>query len=125
MKCGQKLCQRTKNLGETGNCNVCDDDIVTITNNHKKIEKKNSLKPVQLDLKRMVETREKLSRGETVDQQTVSVLVLAGIINITSQHDTIAELESRIKALEHNDITHRSRIESLENWVFVSLKFRM
>ena len=36
-------------------------------------------------------------RGETVDQQTVTVLVLAGIINITSQHDTIAELEGRIK----------------------------
>ena len=80
---------------------------------------KNSVKPVQLDLRRMVDTHEKLSKGESVDQQTVSTLLLAGVINITSQHDAIAELEDRIKALEHSDITQRSRIESVENWILI------
>ena len=47
----------------------------------------------------------------------VSSILLSGIINITIQHDAIEDLEARINTLEHDNLTDRSHIESLENWV--------
>ena len=57
------------------------------------------------------------SKGVNIDTKDVNVLVLGGIINIISQHDALQDLEDRIKVVEHNDVTNRTRIESLENWV--------
>ena len=65
----------------------------------------------------MVEVHEKLSRGKKIDPQIVSVLLLGGIINITSQHDAMDELEAKIKELEVEKGTTKTRLEALENWV--------
>ena len=117
MKYHQKLCQRTKNLCKNGNCSVCDDVIKHATESHKQIDKKKSVKTVQVDMKKMIDVHEKLSKGVSIDPKDVNVLVLGGIINIISQHDALQDLENRIKVVEHNDLTNRTRIESLENWV--------
>ena len=114
MKCNQKLCQRTKNLRQTGNCSVCDDVIKNATESHKQIDLKKSVKTVQVDMKKMIDIHGKLSKGVNIDNKDVNVLVLGGII---SQHDALQDLEDRIKHVEHNDVTNRTRIESLENWV--------
>ena len=117
MKCNQKLCQRTKNLRQTGNCSVCDDVIKNATESHKQIDLKKSVKTVQVDMKKMIDIHEKLSKGVNIDSKDVNVLVLGGIINIISQHDSLQDLEDRIRIVEHNDVTNRTRIESLDNWV--------
>ena len=33
------------------------------------------------------------------------------------QHDVIEELDNRIKEVEQTSLTHRLRIECLENWI--------
>ena len=78
---------------------------------HAKINAKNTLKPVQVDLKQMIEVHEQLSSGVKTDPH------LGGIINITSQHDAIKEVEVRIKQLEREEISTKTRIEAVENWV--------
>ena len=65
----------------------------------------------------MIDIHTKLSKGDKIDHQTISVLILGGIMNITSQHDAIEELEARIEHLEHEKITSNTRMEALENWV--------
>ena len=65
----------------------------------------------------MVDIHDKLTRGVKVDQQVVSLLVLGGIMNITAQHDGLEEIDVKMKELEHENITNKSRLESLENWV--------
>ena len=98
MKCNQKLCQRTKNLKESGNCNVCDDVIAEALKRHDDLErKKPSLADIQVDLKVLVEAHKKLSNGTPIDPKVVSSLILAGIVNVLNQHDTIAALEERVK----------------------------
>ena len=117
MKCKQRLCQRTKNVGSEGNCDVCQDVINIMNKKHAQINAKNTLKPVQVDLKQMIQVHEQLSSGVKTDPQLVSVLLLGGIINITFQHDAIEELEVRIKQLECEEISTKTRIEAVENWV--------
>ena len=117
MKCKQRLCQRTKNVGSEGNCDVCQDVINVMNTKYAEIDAKKTVKPVQVDLKQMVKVHEQLSKGVKTDPQIVSVLVLGGIINITSQHDAIEELEVRIKQLEREEISTKTRIEAVENWV--------
>ena len=70
-----------------------------------------------MDVFKMIDIHKKLLNGVNIDPKDVSVLLLGGIINILSQHDDLVELEQRIKDIEHKDITHQTRIESLENWV--------
>ena len=65
----------------------------------------------------MVEVNEKLSQGVKVEPHVVSNLLLNGIINIIDQNEAVEELEQKLKLLEHNDISIKARIESLENWV--------
>ena len=72
---------------------------------------------IEPDLKMMIATHDKLVKGEKVEQNDVSVLLLGGIINILSQHDTIAALEERMKSIEHENVTSKNRIESLEEWI--------
>ena len=84
---------------------------------HKKVDENKTIKRVVLDIKHMVEINEKLSKGVKVDSQVVSNLLLSGIINIIEQHETVEELEKKIKQLEHIDITTNARLESLESWV--------
>ena len=116
MKCIQKLCQRAKNLNGEGRCSVCEDVIKENEKKHKKVEK-TKVKEVAVDLKLMVHTHEKLSRGEKVEPDIVSNLLLAGVINILDQHDTIVEAETRIKALEQEKVSNEARLEAIENWV--------
>ena len=65
----------------------------------------------------MIKIHEKLSKGETVDPQIVSTLLLAGVINITSQHDALEGMGVKIRELEHENVTNKLRIEALDNWV--------
>ena len=118
MKCIQKLCQRTKNLKNSGNCNVCDDVIAEALKKHKDlVSKKPKLADVQVDLKELVETHKKLSNGTPIDPKIVSSLILAGIVNILNQHDTVAALEERVNKNAIENVTRNVRVESLENWV--------
>ena len=116
MKCNQKLCQRTKNLSSEGVCNVCADVIKENEVKHSKIAKK-AVKWVEVDINQLVAAHKKLEKGEQVDQDVLSKLLLGGIINILSQHDTIDKIEEKVKHLEHEKVTDQSRIEALENWV--------
>ena len=116
-KCNQKLCQRTKNIGSSGTCSVCDEVIKNVEAKHKKVDEKKTVKRVELDIKHMVEINEKLSKGLTIDYHVVSNLLLSGIINIIEQNKTVEELEQKIKHLEHSDITTKAKLEALENWV--------
>ena len=117
MKCNQKLCQRTKNVNQNGNCNVCEEVLENAKKAHEKIDQNKTVQRVALDMKQMVDMHKKLTTGIKIDPQDVSVLLLGGVINILSQHDALESLEERIKSLEHNNITNKTRIESLENWV--------
>ena len=115
MKCKQKLCSRSKNIEVSGNCNVCESAISEAVKDFNK-NRKNISKKVEVNLELMVKTHEKLSRGHPVDQQVVSNLLLGGVLNILHQHDTIEEMDERIKAVEQITLTDKLRIESLENW---------
>ena len=118
MKCKQKLCQRNKSLQENGNCNVCDDVIVeALKKQNDLVSKKPTLANIQVDLKVLVDVHKKLSNGTPISQERVSSLMLAGIINMLNQHDTIAALEERVQANDIENVTRNVRVESLENWV--------
>ena len=106
MRCNQKLCLRTKNLSKS--VNVCEDGIKKVEDSHKKVD--------QNKVKQIMDIQKKLANGEANDPNTVNILLLSGIFNIISQHDVIDDLQKKIRALEHDDITSRSRIESLKKW---------
>ena len=118
MKCIQKLCQRNKNLKESGNCNVCDDAILeALKKQANLVSKKPLIENITVDLKAMVDAHDKLAKGNPIDQKTVSRLLLAGVVNILNQHDTIVNLEAGVKANTIDNVTTKVRLESLENWV--------
>ena len=106
---------------------------------HDNIKKKNVIKEVKDDLKKMVSNQKK---REKVDSNIVSNLLLGGvvIIIIFAQHDTIEEFEKRLQEVEHEpffflsylyisilspniqfniviNITNQTRTELFENWV--------
>ena len=78
--------------------------------------KKEIAKKVEVDLKLMVDTHEKLKCGILVDQHIVSNLLLGGVLNILNQHDTIEEINKRVEVVEQISLTDKLRIEALENW---------
>ena len=117
MKCKQKLCNRNKNICPNGNCNVCEDAIKEVQKVQQKECKKPNLEELQVDLASMVKMHEKLIKGERVDPTEVSSLLLAGIIKILYQHDSIDFLEQKMNDVETENATNRFRIESLETWV--------
>ena len=90
MKCKQQLCQRSKNINENGNCNICDDAINEAIRKFEKTDK--STGNVAIDLNMMIEIHKKLSNGVTVEPKVVSGLLLGGVINIINQHDKIVDL---------------------------------
>ena len=92
--------------------NVIEESAKTFANTRKPI-----LKKVEVDLDLMVKAHKKIVRGELVEQEVVSNLLLGGIINILHQHDTVEELDRRIKSLEEMMLTDKLRIELLENWI--------
>ena len=117
MKCKQKLCQRSKNILPSGSCTICQDVMDEATTKLEANKKIANFKKVDLDLKLMVETHNKLIQGTQVDPKTVNILVIGGVINILSQSEAIEEIEARVKTLEHEDPTNKAKIEYLENWV--------
>ena len=117
-KCAQKLCQRTKNLGSDGVCNVCQDVIKNTEAKHRIVaEKRRFSKRVEIDIKQMVEVNEKLAKGIKVDPDVVSNLLLNGIINFIDQNESLEKLEEKVTQLEHNEICTKARLESPESWV--------
>ena len=61
---------------------------------------------MKADLKLMISTHEKLARGESVDKDAVSVLLLGGIINILRKHHTILDIEDRVNAIDVENVTN-------------------
>ena len=59
--------------------------------------KKPLVENVKVDLKAMVDAHEQLSKGKPIDQKIVSSLLLAGVVNILNQHDTIVTLEEEMR----------------------------
>ena len=117
MHCKQKLCSRSKNLSKNGNCSVCEDVLENSKVAHANINKQKTVPRIEVDLKKMVEIHDQLSKGANIDPKVVSGLLLSGIINILKQHDALEHLEEKIKVLEHDNLTNRNRTEALENWV--------
>ena len=76
-----------------------------------------SRKSLNVDLSLMIDIHKKLSTGVPVDQQVVSSLLLGGIVNILNQHDLIEALEDIVDSLKIDNQTHKTRIESIENWL--------
>ena len=87
MKCSQRLCQRNKNLKQSGYCNVCDDLIEDLKKKHEASEEKRQFRRVELDLNLLRETHTKLANGNRVDHNVVNILLLGGITNILSQSE--------------------------------------
>ena len=117
MKCKQKVCNRNKNICNTGNCNVCDEAIKEVLKSKDKDKNKKPVEEVLVNIESMVTMHEKLMRGERVDPNDVSTLLLAGIIKIINQHDLIDNLEEKVNEIERETLSNKFRIESLENWV--------
>ena len=116
-KCKQNLCQRTKKISQNGNCDVCQNVIEDITKKNEVIRKPSNFKKVELDLKMMHETHKKLVSGCQVDSKVVNTLLLGGVVNILIQSEGIEAIEKRMKAMECEVLTNKTKIEYLENWV--------
>ena len=116
MTCKQKLCQRSKNLKHNVNRSICDDVIAEATKNDENLEPMSS-ENVEVDLKLMINTHNKLAQGIPVDANAVSALLLGGIINIINQHDKIEHLEKKMKNVLMENNTNKIRLEIIENWV--------
>jgi hypothetical protein len=117
MKCKQRLCQRVKNLAPSGNCNVCEDAICEVRTDAVQLENKKHVENIKVDMELMIDAHEKLSRGISLDPKLVSSLLLGGVINIINQHDALSQLELKVKDIELENLTSKTRIESLENWM--------
>ena len=115
MKCKQKLCNRNKNICNNGNCNVCDDAIKDVTKKNQIPSK--PVEDVEVDIGSMIKMHKKLLKGDQVEPLEVSALLLAGVIKIINQHDSIVVLENKMKDVEKDNLTNKFRIDSLENWV--------
>ena len=117
MKCQQKLCQRTKKISTTGNCDVCQNVIEELTKKNETTKINSNFKKVEIDFKLMYETHKKLLNGSQVDPKVVNTLLLGGVVNILIQSEEIEAIEQRVKAMEREDLTNKAKIEYLENWV--------
>ena len=116
MKCSQRLCQRNKNLKQSGYCNVCDDLIEDLKKKHDASEKKRQFGRVELDLNLLRDTHNKLVNGNRVDPDVVNILLLGGITNILSQSELFDITLDKTKELETDNLTNKVRLEALENW---------
>ena len=65
----------------------------------------------------MIAIHTKLMNGYPIDPDTVNALLLEGIVNILCQSEAFEEADSRIKALEIDNISNKARMEALESWV--------
>ena len=65
----------------------------------------------------MIAIHTKLMNGSPIDPDTVNALLLGGIVNILCQSEAFEEADSRIKALEMDNISNKARMEALESWV--------
>ena len=117
MKCTQRLCQRTKNLKESGYCNVCDDLFEEMVKKYKALKKPRSFEQVNLDFKLLKETNDNLMSGKVVEPEVVSTLLLGGITNILCQSELVDDAMERIKELEVENLTNKTRLELLESWI--------
>ena len=82
MKCKQRLCQRNKNLKESGYCYVCDDLFETLQKQFDANESHRNIQRVELDFDLLQETQRRLVTGMKVDGDLVKTLLIGGITNI-------------------------------------------
>ena len=116
MKCKQNLCQRSKNINNNGNCNICDDAINEALKQFKSISKK-TMEDVEVDLNLMIEVQNKLFKEVVIEPQVVCGLLLGGVTNIINQHDKIVDFENKSRLSVSESCTNKTRIKMLENWV--------
>ena len=88
---------------------------------HDNIKKKNVIKEVKDDLKKMVSNQKK---REKVDSNIVSNLLLGGVIIIIifGQHDTIEEFEKRLQEVEHEPLPTKPGLNCLKIGCFSRMK---
>ena len=116
MKCKQQLCQRNKNLKESGYCYVCNDLFEILKKQFDENESRRNIQRVELDYDLLKETQRRLVSGLNVDGNLVNTLLLGGITNILWQSETVDKLTEKAQNLEMENLTSGTRIESLENW---------
>ena len=116
MKCAQKSCQRSKNIGVDGFCNVCNEVVLDATKKEKQ-KKESNLKEVESSLKDLKNIYHKLMNGETIDQNVANGLIVDRIIKVNVNQDALEKMDARIKKLETENTTSMHRIESLETWI--------
>ena len=117
MKCIQRMCSRTKNLQKSGYCNICDDLMENLKKKYENKEKQKTFQRVELDLKLLIDTQNKLVSGKSVEPNVVNTLLLGGITNILCQSDEFENALERVKVLERENIENKLRLESLEHWL--------
>ena len=116
MKFKQLLCQRNKNLQESGYCYVCDDLLENMKKQFAANESQKNIQRVELDYDLLKETQRRLVSGMKVDGDVVNTLLLGGITNILWQSETVDKLTEKTLNLEVDNATSGTRIESFENW---------
>ena len=105
MKCKQRLCQRTKNLKQSGYCNVCDDLVEEMKQKHKATEKPRTFQQVELDFKLLKDVHEKLVNRKEVETHIINILLLGGINNVLCQSEVVDDTFERVKVLEVENLT--------------------
>ena len=99
MKCKQRLCSRTKNIKQSGFCITCDDLIEECKKKHETIGKQKTFPRIDLDMKLLIDTHEKLASGRPVEPNIVNILLLCGIQNVLCQSEEFEEALERVKVL--------------------------
>ena len=118
MKCKQRLCSRTKNIKLSGFCNICDDVIEEYKEKYEAVGRKQRTFPrIDLDLKLLVETHEKLASGAHVEPNVMNMLLLSGVRNVLCQSEEFDEALEKVKVLGAHNTETKFRLESLETWM--------
>ena len=55
--------------------------------------------------------------GKLVEPHTVNILLLSGITNILCQSEVVDDTLERMKVLEVENLTNKTRLEFLESWI--------
>ena len=70
-----------------------------------------------MDFKLLKDVHEKLVNGKEVETHIINILLLGGINNVLCQSEVVEDTFERVKVLEVENLTSKTRLEFLENWV--------
>ena len=97
-------------MTSSGNCAVCQNAIDDALNKIEALRKKPNLKKVEIYIKLMLVTHQKLLQGVRVDPVTLNVLVLGGVLNILCESEVMEQIHEKVKIMEQENITNRVKI---------------